>query len=85
MCGITHHILFYEGFNRNILTTVTIIVIISDELRRLYELLEIAQEKVRELEAECDELNDEKCWRLAEFIATSILVKEREEVLGNAR
>ena len=57
---------------------ITIIVIMSDDLRRLYELLEIAQEKVRELEAECDELNDEKRWRLAEFIATSILVKERE-------
>lgn len=57
----------------------------SDDLRRLYELLEIAQEKVRELEAECDELNDEKRWRLAEFIATSILVKEREEVLEATR
>ena len=36
MCGVTHHILFYEGFNRNILTIVTIIVTMSDDLRRLY-------------------------------------------------
>lgn len=57
----------------------------DDELQRLYEQLEIEQEKVRELEAECDELNDERRWRLAEFIATNFLVKEKEELLKVTR
>ena len=75
----------YEGSDRNILTGVIIIVTMSDDLRRLYEQLEIEQDTIRELEKECDMLNDEKRWRLAEFIATNFLVKEREEVLEASR
>lgn len=50
----------YEGSDRSILTSVIIIVTMSDELRRLYEQLEIEQDTIRELEKECDMLNDEK-------------------------
>ena len=57
----------------------------DNELQRLYEQLEIEQEKIRELEAECDELNDERRWRLAEFIATNFLVKEKKELLKITR
>ncbi len=52
MIQYEHYILFYEGYNRNVLTLVMIIVTMDDDLQRLYELLEIAQKRVHELERE---------------------------------
>ena len=69
---------------RNTLTYGTTITNMSDMLRRLYEELAIAQERVRKLESECEALNERKAGIVAEYAIASALLSEKEETLKAA-
>lgn len=47
----------------------------SDELRRLHELLEIAQEKIHKLEREREELDWERAEKFGEYLKVDRLFR----------
>lgn len=77
--------LSYEGFNRKVLTTINIIITMEDELRRLHELLEIAQEKIHKLEREREELDWERVERFSECLEADNLFREKGDALETTR
>ena len=85
MIQYEHHILSYEGSNRNVLTLVMIIVTMDDDLQRLYELLEIAQKRVHELEREREELDWERTEKFIEYQEADNLFRKKGEVLEAKR
>lgn len=57
----------------------------SDELRRLHELLEIAQEKIHKLEREREELDWERAEKFGEYLKVDRLFREKGEALEAMR
>ncbi|MYC72906.1 MAG: hypothetical protein F4X17_19575 [Gemmatimonadetes bacterium] len=54
-------------------------------VEELFEQLRSAQEEVRNLEAECEELEDVKAEKFGEFIAADFILREKGEELKSAR
>lgn len=62
-----------------------IIVTMDDDLQRLYELLEIAQKRVHELEREREELDWERTEKFIEYQEADNLFRKKGEVLEAKR